>query len=260
MSGFTGIFIPQEILMIEELTLLEKVLLSQVIPLSASGECNASNGYLSKRIGVTETTISTSLKSLENKGYLQTFLNRKEGNKRKIEIFYHGDTLFKIFKDPSESNLKTLFKNLKDPLKKSYIPYLNNLKTLFKNLNFIYKEDSKEESKEESKDDNKEKKNDDGDFESFESLADKEKRERKESGAYNFDSLNKVDTAKKLFGDEKVNQNIGRHKLSSKQGSTAIQDFVNFCDDNEKFPRNYQDSRSHFYNWIAKKDINIYRR
>jgi DNA-binding MarR family transcriptional regulator len=260
MSGFTGIFIPQEILMIEELTLLEKVLLSQVIPLSASGECNASNGYLSKRIGVTETTISTSLKSLENKGYLQTFLNRKEGNKRKIEIFYHGDTLFKIFKDPSESNLKTLFKNLKDPLKKSYIPYLNNLKTLFKNLNFIYKEDSKEESKEESKDDNKEKKNDDGDFESFESLADKEKRERKRNNVYDL-PIGIYETSKRLIEDERVlSEFSGTYQLSSKQGWVSIKDFIKFCDKNEKFPRDYYDSRSHFYNWIRKQDITIYRR
>jgi hypothetical protein len=116
--------------------------------------------------------------------------------------------------------------------------------------------DSDSEKESDKENDNDKEKNDDGDI----SVAQKEKQERKESGAYDFDSLNKVDTAKKLFGDEKVNQNIGRHKLSSKQGSTAIQDFVNFCDDNEKFPRNYQDSRSHFYNWIAKKDINIYRR
>ena len=152
MAEFTGIFSPKEILSIKELTLTEKILLSQIIPLCVSEPCYASNSFFAERIGVTETTVSTALKSLDDKGYLQTILDRKVGNKRVIEIFYYNDTLFKNFKDPSLKTLNTLFKNIKDPLKNSYIPYLKNLKTLFKNLNFIYKDYSKEESKDYSKD------------------------------------------------------------------------------------------------------------
>lgn len=63
---FTGIFIPAEILEIEELSFSEKFLLSWVDALycKTHGGCFASNEYLAKKLGVKENTVVKSLTKL----------------------------------------------------------------------------------------------------------------------------------------------------------------------------------------------------
>jgi len=63
---FTGIFIPAEILEREELTLMEKFLLSWIDALYCKnhGGCFASNEYLASKLGAKENTVAKSLTKL----------------------------------------------------------------------------------------------------------------------------------------------------------------------------------------------------
>lgn len=71
---FTGIFIPVEILEIEELSLLDQMLLSWIDALYSKkyGGCFASNEYLASRLRVKENTIAKSLIKLRDLGLIET--------------------------------------------------------------------------------------------------------------------------------------------------------------------------------------------
>ncbi|MGF7213877.1 putative transcriptional regulator [Spirosoma lacussanchae] len=160
MNEFTGIWIPAEILALDDLNLTEKVLASQVLMLSRTGECTAKNAHLSAQVGLTETSISLTLKSLKAKGYICIEDGKDKGNKRQmypsLKIL---NTLCKNLKEgwdgvspPSLKILKSLFKIFKEATQESYTPYLKILNTLFKNLKEPYiRNENKEESKIESK-------------------------------------------------------------------------------------------------------------
>lgn len=70
---FTGIFIPVEILEMEEITPLEQMLLSWIDALFCKerGGCFATNEYLSKRLRVKENTIAKSLTNLRKLGLIK---------------------------------------------------------------------------------------------------------------------------------------------------------------------------------------------
>lgn len=70
---FTGIFLPVEILDLEDLTLLEKIMLSWIDALfdSERGGCWASNTYLSKRLQAKENTIAKSITKLRSLGLIE---------------------------------------------------------------------------------------------------------------------------------------------------------------------------------------------
>lgn len=259
MAEFTGVFTPKEILSIKELNLTEKMLLSQIIPLCVSEPCYASNQFFAERLGITETTVSTTLKSLDDKGYLQTLLDRRAGNKRVIEIFYYNDTLFKNFKDPSLKTLNTLFKNLKDPLKNSYIPYLKNLKTLFKNLNFIYKDESKEESKEESKGYMSNDANDDkgenfeiSKNEDLEQVPDFVTANRKKITPLVGGRLDKESLKTDLMTNDYCRMQASRDKVPKESYEPVVDFFIEQkfgLGENEKW-KDLADARRNFTNWI----------
>lgn len=88
--GFTGIFIPVEILEMEELTILEVMLLSWIKQLYCPehGGCYASNEYLSKKLrGVQPNTIAKSLTKLRSLGLIEdvSFDGRKRVIRALIE-------------------------------------------------------------------------------------------------------------------------------------------------------------------------------
>ena len=71
--GFTGIFIPVEILEMDDLSPNEVILLSWIAALSSNekGACFASNEYLSKKLKVKENTIAKSISNLRKKGLIE---------------------------------------------------------------------------------------------------------------------------------------------------------------------------------------------
>jgi len=158
MSEFTGIWLPAPILRIPGLNLTEKVLLAQVILLSRTGECTATNPTLADNLDTTETTISTTLSRLSKKEFVHIESGREQGNKRKI--YPSLKSLMTLFKNLNEGDrlslkvLKDMFNFLKEAIEDSSRPYLNILYTLFKNLKeapIYIRLESKEESKRESK-------------------------------------------------------------------------------------------------------------
>lgn len=70
---FTGIFIPVEILEMEDLTLLDQLLLSWIDALYSKehGGCFAKNDYLADRLRVKENTIAKALTKLRQKGLIE---------------------------------------------------------------------------------------------------------------------------------------------------------------------------------------------
>jgi hypothetical protein len=142
MSDFTGIWLPESILSLKDLNLTERVLLAQVVLLSRSGECWATNDYLAGNMQVSKTTVSLSVKSLEIKEYLVVEDGNAIGNQR--VIYPSLKTLKTLFKNLKEGDrysfkiLKSLFKYLKEGLSKSERGYFKILKSLFKYLKELY--------------------------------------------------------------------------------------------------------------------------
>jgi predicted transcriptional regulator len=160
MSEFTGIWLPAELLAVEELNLTEKVIAAQVLMLSRSGECTAKNEHLSSQLGLTKTTVSQTLKLLRLKGWIEIEDGKMAGNKR--QMYPSLKFLQTLCKNLTEGWLKSnklsvkilqiLYKISTYPIQDSDRAYVKILQTLFKNLTELYiRTESKEESKDESK-------------------------------------------------------------------------------------------------------------
>ena len=77
-----GLWIPAEILLNEELTDKEKIILSMILYLSdETGSCFASNGYLASIVKVSTNRVSKIISSLKNKKYIQVNLKYKKESK-----------------------------------------------------------------------------------------------------------------------------------------------------------------------------------
>ena len=76
----TFLSVPYNILYLEGLTMSAKILLAEILSLSKlEGHCYASNAYLARRIGISQTTVKESIKVLKKKGYITSkTLNTKE--------------------------------------------------------------------------------------------------------------------------------------------------------------------------------------
>lgn len=112
---FKGVWIPKEIWLDMDLSLIEKIILIEVDSLDVEEEgCYASNKYLADFCNCTETTISTSIKRLIESGYL--YQTKFDGRHR---------------------YLKSALKLIKGRVKDFDSQTLNNLKADFKKLNAI---------------------------------------------------------------------------------------------------------------------------
>lgn len=89
--AFKGIWIPAEIWLNEELTLLEKVFLVEIDSLDNETGCFASNEYFSKFFKLSKNRCSEVIKSLEKKGLITIKYiykkNSKAIDKRIIKVF-----------------------------------------------------------------------------------------------------------------------------------------------------------------------------
>lgn len=68
---FKGVWIPKEIWLNENLTMLEKVILTEIDSLDNEEHCSAGNEYLAQFCQCSEWKVSTAIKKLIELGYLE---------------------------------------------------------------------------------------------------------------------------------------------------------------------------------------------
>jgi len=85
---FKGIWIPREIWLASELTLLEKIFLVEIDSLDNEQNCYASNAYFADFFGISKGRCTQIIKSLEAKGFIQIQLIRDKNviKKRVIRV------------------------------------------------------------------------------------------------------------------------------------------------------------------------------
>ncbi len=82
MQKLKGLWIPAEILLNEELSDKEKIILSMILYLSEEkGSCFASNKYIANIVDVTPERVSKIIRSLKDKGYVKVKLKYKTDSK-----------------------------------------------------------------------------------------------------------------------------------------------------------------------------------
>lgn len=104
MQKLKGLWIPAEILLNEDLSDKEKIILSMVLYLSEEkGSCFASNKYIANIVNVTHERVSKIISSLKDKGYVSVKLkyktDSKEIEKRQIIPIVENINSTKIFSE-----------------------------------------------------------------------------------------------------------------------------------------------------------------
>lgn len=83
-AGFKGVWIPSELWMKDDLTLMEKVFLVEIVSLDKVKGCYASNAHFSEFFSLSKTRCSAIIRKLRDKGYI--FINYfYESGKKLIE-------------------------------------------------------------------------------------------------------------------------------------------------------------------------------
>ena len=87
---FKGIWIPKEIWLSDQLSLMEKILFVEIHSLDNERGCYASNRHFSEFFGVSERQIQTYSASLKKKGFITvTIQNRSERVMRAVGKYAH---------------------------------------------------------------------------------------------------------------------------------------------------------------------------
>jgi len=106
--NFKGIWIPKEIWLSKDLTVMEKLLFVEINSLDNKEGCFAGNAYFAEFFNLSKTRISLIIKGLITKGYITSTLIYKEGTKqilkRVLNISYIG-YITKV-KEPMQQKLK----------------------------------------------------------------------------------------------------------------------------------------------------------
>ena len=91
-KNFKGLWIPADIMKIKELSLTEKLFLSEIVNLDNSHGCFASNKYFSELFQLTPGRCSQIITSLKKKGYVSVSLKKKGKliEKRVLRILNRG--------------------------------------------------------------------------------------------------------------------------------------------------------------------------
>ncbi|QLE02901.1 helix-turn-helix domain-containing protein [Galbibacter sp. BG1] len=107
---FKGIWIPKQIWLDKDLTIMEKLFLVEIDSLDNEKGCFAGNAYFSEFFGISKGRCTQILKELERKKYIEIDIEKegKQITKRVVRI------------------LNTLFRKLNTPIKKTKYPYLEN--------------------------------------------------------------------------------------------------------------------------------------
>src|SRR5215831_1631917 len=81
---FKGVWIPKEIWLSEQLSLMEKVLFVEIHSLDNERGCFASNKYFAEFFGVSERQIRTYISALKEKGFISVSIRNR--NERVIRV------------------------------------------------------------------------------------------------------------------------------------------------------------------------------
>ena len=108
--NFKGVWIPKEVWLNKDLTVMEKLFLVEIDSLDNEKGCFASNAHFSDFFGVSKGRCTQILKSLERKKYV------------KIKVIRDG----KVISKRVIRILNTLFNKLNTPIEKTKYPYLEN--------------------------------------------------------------------------------------------------------------------------------------
>ena len=115
-KGFTGLWIPLELLCNKNLSYTEMILFAHITLLDKDKECFASNKYLAKRLNSSSQTITNGIRNLLKLGYLEKTIN---GRKRTLKINLHYK---KVYREDIKKFMK-LVTNI-------YNPPANNAKNI----------------------------------------------------------------------------------------------------------------------------------
>ena len=122
--------IPANVRYDKDLTPNAKLLYAEITSLcNEYGYCWASNSYFANLYGVTTVSISKWIKSLAEKGYIETEIEYKKDSKEILNRY------IKIIKDPIKEKFNTPQRKVKDPIKEKF---KENNKNRILNINNIY--------------------------------------------------------------------------------------------------------------------------
>ena len=110
---FKGIWIPSELWINKDLSVMEKIFLVEITSLDREKGCYASNEYFSKFFSLSKTRCSAIIRNLRDKGYITIKLMYEEGKKfiknRIIKVIKNiKSTMEEIMgsEDPEEENIE----------------------------------------------------------------------------------------------------------------------------------------------------------
>lgn len=122
--------IPANVRYDKDLTPNSKLLYAEITSLcNEYGYCWASNSYFANLYGVTTVSISKWIKSLAEKGYIETEIEYKKDSKEILNRY------IKIINDPIKEKFNTPQRKVKDPIKEKF---KENNKNRILNINNIY--------------------------------------------------------------------------------------------------------------------------
>ena len=87
---FKGIWIPREIWLASELTLLEKIFLVEIDSLDNEQNCYASNAYFAEFFGISKGRCTQIIKSLEAKGFITVTPDENSGRQKVVRLTPEG--------------------------------------------------------------------------------------------------------------------------------------------------------------------------
>ena len=96
--AFKGIWIPAEIWLAEDLTIMEKLFLVEINSLDNEKGCFATNKHFSEFFGVSKGRCSQIINSLREKGYISIYIKR-EGEAIKERVLKTNLKLVKVDSD-----------------------------------------------------------------------------------------------------------------------------------------------------------------
>ena len=116
-----------------------KLLYAEISSLTnKEGYCWASNNYFADLYGVSKIAISNWISKLVKAGYLESEINKKDGNERKLYL---------LFANPIKENFNTLLKKTLIPIKENFNTTINNKYNNKTNINTFENTDEKENLK-----------------------------------------------------------------------------------------------------------------
>lgn len=122
--NFKGVWIPREIWLSGDLSLIEKCLLVEIDSLSSLEKgCFASNAYFSEFLGVSVPTITRAIKSLSDKNIIESKTIKNRDKKGKVA----STRVIKMIKPPNQNDEATANQNDEYINTKPIIKPVNNI-------------------------------------------------------------------------------------------------------------------------------------